>query len=135
MLDSGSQWCSYFCQGVKIHSRPVNMSELRSAQLGLDVAKNFMDAATGVILEGDSAFACATINRILSGTWNGVMEGLLARSLKDYPKFVLSLVDRRANSVADYVANSACRLNFNWDRGMPLPQALSFILSKDMVPM
>ncbi|KAK8959821.1 hypothetical protein KSP40_PGU001654 [Platanthera guangdongensis] len=111
------------------------MREVRSALHGITIAKDFMSTAVGLILEGDSAFACSTLNCILSGLWNGDVEGLLARTLKDCPRILISLIDRRANSVADYVANAACRSNFLWERGMPLTQMLSFILSKDSVSM
>ncbi|KAK8926492.1 hypothetical protein KSP39_PZI018923 [Platanthera zijinensis] len=121
--------------GVKASSRSVNMTKLRSALTGLTVAKDFMDQVTGIILEGDSASTCSTLNQILSGLYLGDVETKLARLMKECPRLVVPKIDRRANSAADYVANQTCARDFLWARGMPLPQTLVFILSHDSLPM
>ncbi|KAK8954287.1 hypothetical protein KSP39_PZI002052 [Platanthera zijinensis] len=121
--------------GARIQSRSVNMTELRSALHGTSLAKDYLDNLIGVIVEGDSDSAIAALNRILSGFYDGEVETKLASCLKDLPKVAISQIDRRANSAADYVANMACSSNFWWERGMPLTQALSFILSKDCSPL
>ncbi|KAK8955719.1 hypothetical protein KSP40_PGU005922 [Platanthera guangdongensis] len=122
-------------KGTPIRRRSVNMTEVRSALLGITLAKDFMNSTLGFILEGDSAFACATLNRILGGVHGGDVEEGLAGSLKDCPRIMITLIDRRANSAANFVANSACTSDFLWERGMPQSHALSFILSKDSVAM
>ncbi|KAK8913977.1 hypothetical protein KSP39_PZI023419 [Platanthera zijinensis] len=111
------------------------MTEVRSALLGIHAAKDILNTTVGLILEGDSAFACATLARILSGIWDGEVEEMLAHLMMECPRILISHIDRRANSAANYVANSACVLDFLWERGMPLSQALSFILSNDGVAM
>ncbi|KAK8964654.1 hypothetical protein KSP40_PGU019970 [Platanthera guangdongensis] len=111
------------------------MTEVRSALLGATLVEDYMGTALGIILEGDSAHACDALNRIFSGLWDGDVEEKLAHSLKDCPRTDISLIDRRANSAADYVANIACVSDFSRERGMPLPPALAFILSKDSLPL
>ncbi|KAK8943196.1 hypothetical protein KSP39_PZI009312 [Platanthera zijinensis] len=84
---------------------------------------------------GDSTFACLALNRILAGVYHGDVESKLARLMLECPRLVISQIGRRANSAADFVANQACLSDFVWERGMPLPHALSFVLSKDYEPM
>ncbi|KAK8939848.1 hypothetical protein KSP40_PGU020870 [Platanthera guangdongensis] len=111
------------------------MTKLRSALHGISLAKNYINNILGVIVEGDSAYACAVLNRILSGTYDGGLETKLAHCFKDFLKLAISQIDRRANSAADYVARMTVLSSFWWERGMPLTQVLSFILSKDCSPM
>ncbi|KAK8955919.1 hypothetical protein KSP40_PGU004774 [Platanthera guangdongensis] len=118
-------------KGVSIHSWSVNMTEIRSALCALTAAKDLMSDTLGLILEGDSAFACSTLNRVLSGVYDGDVEAKLARLMKDYPRLSISAISRRANSAADFVANKACVSDFVWERGMPLDHTFAFILSQD----
>ncbi|KAK8953056.1 hypothetical protein KSP40_PGU021377 [Platanthera guangdongensis] len=111
------------------------MTELRSALHGILLAKSYLNNVFGVIVEGDSAYACAVLNRILSGIYDGGLETKLAHCFKDFPKLAISQFDRSANSAADYVASMVVSSRFWWERGMPLTRALSFILSKDYFPM
>ncbi|KAK8928254.1 hypothetical protein KSP39_PZI017972 [Platanthera zijinensis] len=122
-------------KGIRTHNRSINMTEVRSALLGITLAKDFANSALGLILEGDSAFAYATLNCILGGLQDGNVEEMLARTMMDCQRIMISLVDRRAYSAANYVANVSCISTFLWERGMPLTQALSFILSKDNMAM
>ncbi|KAK8956094.1 hypothetical protein KSP40_PGU001376 [Platanthera guangdongensis] len=111
------------------------MAELRSALLSLTLPKDLMDGMLGVIIEGDSAYACSTLNRILTGFHERTVECSLAKALNDFPRLFIVEIDRTANSTADYVANIACVRDFMWERGMPLTQAFFFILSQDFVPL
>ncbi|KAK8945600.1 hypothetical protein KSP40_PGU017946 [Platanthera guangdongensis] len=92
-----------------------------------------MHSVDGIILEGDSAFVCSTLKRILSGLFDGDVGTSFARIIKDCQRFVISQINRRANSAVDYVANIACGRNFVWERGMRLIQTLSFILTEDLL--
>ncbi|KAK8936556.1 putative ribonuclease H protein [Platanthera zijinensis] len=122
-------------RGSNICSRSVNMSELRSALLGLSLAIEILPSVNDIILEGDSSFVCSTLKKILAGLADGNVENSIARIIKDITRINISQVNRRANSAADYVANMACVRDFVWERGMPLTQPLSFILAKDFLPM
>ncbi|KAK8966414.1 hypothetical protein KSP40_PGU014483 [Platanthera guangdongensis] len=86
------------------------------------------------MVEGDSVIACSTLNRILAGVYHGVVESKWAGLMMECPRLVISQIDRRANSAANFVANQACLSDFVWERGMSLLLALSFILSKDSEP-
>ncbi|KAK8948785.1 hypothetical protein KSP39_PZI006238 [Platanthera zijinensis] len=112
-----------------------NTRKEMSALHGTSRAKDYLNNAIGVVVEGDSASAIAALNRILSGFYDGEVESKLASCFKDFPKVAISQIDRKANSAANYVANMSCSSNFWWERGMPLTQASSFILSKDCSPM
>ncbi|KAK8941874.1 hypothetical protein KSP40_PGU007418 [Platanthera guangdongensis] len=113
-------------RGVGIHSRSVDMTELRGSLSGLELVKSFLYSAQGatggIMVERDSAIACSTQNRILVGVYHGDIESKLAWLMMECPTLVISQIDRRANSAAYFVANQARLSDFVWEREMPLPQ-------------
>lgn len=73
-------------KGIKYWSRSINMTELRSAQAGLELAKLIFGNTQGVILEGDSAISCKRLKQILTGTTTWDAEQCIAKMLKDAPR-------------------------------------------------
>ncbi|KAK8930711.1 hypothetical protein KSP39_PZI016379 [Platanthera zijinensis] len=116
-------------KGIKCHSRLVDMTESRGAFAGLAVVRSFFISVTGIILEGDSTSACDRANRILSGAYSGDTEASFAKVIMEAPRVVISLIDREANTVADFVAKFACDNELDWGSGMPLSQNLFRIIS------
>ncbi|KAK8948164.1 hypothetical protein KSP40_PGU019613 [Platanthera guangdongensis] len=97
------------------------------SKLASQMAADYM----GIILEGDSCDACKSLNQILSGCCFGDVDSDLAHLLPSFRRVEISLVNRKANSVADHVAKNACFNEFSWDRGMPLTTTFALLLSHD----
>lgn len=117
--------------GLPHRSRSVSMTEFIAARAGLTLASQHSAGFLGAILEGDSADACGRISRILEGYYMGERETSMARLLLNFPRLVLSQVNRKANSAADHLAKNACYSEFQWERGMPLTTVFSQILVHD----
>ncbi|KAK8947624.1 hypothetical protein KSP40_PGU021781 [Platanthera guangdongensis] len=117
--------------GVRQRSRLVCMTELHAAQAALNLASQLDVDFIGAILEGDSFDVCSRLNKILVGGYIEDCETSVARLLPAFPKIVVSLINRKANSVADHLAKNACLLDFEWVRGMSLTTSLAQLLAHD----